>query len=50
VGHRAGLDAMVKINIPSPYQDLNPHHPALAQRYTTELFRLLKYVIYRKIL
>jgi hypothetical protein len=28
VGLRAGLDAVVRREIPSPYQESNPHHPA----------------------
>jgi hypothetical protein len=42
VGHRAGLDAVVKRNIPSPYRDSKLQIIQLvAQRYTTELSRLL---------
>jgi hypothetical protein len=39
---RAGLDAVVRRKIPSPYRDSNPCiiRP-VAQRYTTELSRLL---------
>jgi hypothetical protein len=44
---RAGLDAVVRRKIPSPYRDSNPPiiQPA-AQRYTTELSGLL--LVYRR--
>jgi len=28
MGPRAGMDAMVKRKIPTPYRESNPHHPA----------------------
>jgi hypothetical protein len=37
VGLRAGLEAVVKRKIPSPYRDSNPPN---MQRYTTELFSI----------
>jgi hypothetical protein len=47
VGSRAGLDAVVKRKIPSPYWNWNPPIiQPVAQRYTTELFRLLIFYIY----
>jgi hypothetical protein len=43
VGPRASLDAVVKREIPTHSQDLNPPIiQPIAQRYTTELVRLLK--------
>jgi hypothetical protein len=48
VGPRAGLETVVKRQIPCPCQDSNPRsniQPA-AQRYTTELSQLLCYLIY----
>jgi hypothetical protein len=42
VDPRAGLDAVVRIKIPSPYRDSNPPIiQSVAQRYTAELPRLL---------
>jgi hypothetical protein len=41
VGLKAGLDAVVKRKIPSPYRASNtPIIQPVAQRYTTELTRL----------
>jgi hypothetical protein len=42
VGTRAVLDAVVKRKIPNPLSILEyPNIQPIAQRYTTELFRLL---------
>jgi hypothetical protein len=42
MGPRAGVDAVVKRKIPSPFRDLNfPIIQPVAQRYTAELSRLL---------
>jgi hypothetical protein len=42
VGPRAGLDSVVKRKIPSPCRESNPAIiQPVAQRYTTELYRLL---------
>jgi hypothetical protein len=44
MGLRASLDAVVKKKIPSPYRDSNSpsSRQTIAQRYTTELSRLLQ--------
>jgi hypothetical protein len=43
VGPRAGLDAVVRRKISSPYWDTNPPIiQPIAQQYTTELYQLLK--------
>jgi hypothetical protein len=42
VGHRAGLEAVMRRKIPSSYRDSNPPIiQPVAQRYTTELSWLL---------
>jgi hypothetical protein len=50
-GLRAVLDAVVKRKIPSPRRESNPRTPIIqpvAQRYTTELSRLLSVYPYNK--
>jgi hypothetical protein len=47
VGPRAGLDAVVRRKIPSPYQNSNPLIiQPIAQCYTTELSQLLIIILY----
>jgi hypothetical protein len=41
VGPTAGLDAVVKKKIPSPYRTWTRYHPAHTQRYTAELAQLI---------
>jgi hypothetical protein len=46
VGLRAGLDAVVKKKFPTPTGTRTPIIQPIAQRYTSELFRLLNVIKY----